>query len=69
MIQLIQNSTKCKLISSDTNRPVICLGTGMGKESMKRARRRGFTEAHEDTFGDDVYNYLNCGNGFITLNI
>ena len=58
MIQLIQNSTKCKLISSDRNRPVICLGTGMGKESRKRERRRGFTEAHEDTFGDDVYNYL-----------
>ena len=39
-------------------KPVICLGTGMGKESRKRERRRGFTEAHEDTFGDDVYNYL-----------
>ena len=36
---------------------------------MKRARRRGFTEAHEDTFGDDVYNELDCGDGFITLNI
>lgn len=63
------NPTKCKLISSDRNRPVICRGTCMGKASMKRARKRGFTEAQEDTFGDNVYNYLDCGDGFITLNI
>ena len=41
----------------------------MGKASMKRARKRGFTEAQEYTFGDNIYNYLACGDGFITLNI
>lgn len=54
----------------DRKQIIDCLGTVVGKESMRRAAKMGQTEANEDTFGDDgCSNYLDCGGGFATLNV
>lgn len=67
MIPFTLNSTKYKLIASD-KQVSDCLETDAGRENMRRAGKRDYTEGHQETFRNDEYmHYLVRCDGFTTV--